>query len=233
MILTSAEQLGRDRLLATIAMYRGDNGARFDKNSDRVLNSLAANERVWEKFSEISSDRTAIKILITCVEAEQLYRTFPKRIRDEQAKLAQLEKLNGHIKALQCFLNEETQPLAPDDRLSARVVLGDGDINSAKQGLYVIEELIRYRRRVAQETLPRLGVTQKTKVNGRAAVSAALHWLVQGMQNITGEPRHGKSHRRCDLARRYRRRSNSKRLALANKTPVAKQVGSPSGTFLA
>jgi hypothetical protein len=63
----------------------------------------------------------------------------------------------------------------------------DTTISAMKRGLFLIVDRIKIERRIAKETLLRLGATRKSQID-QAGPNAAAAWLANGVHRITGKP---------------------------------------------
>lgn len=131
------------------------------------------------------------RILITLIEAEQLARTFQKRITDRKLLLEKLDQVLESVTRLKAFVDEiaaEQTDFTSSDRLSAKIK-EPANVNTMRQGLSLINDRVLAGQRVAKEDHGRLGVTRKSNMK-QASQNAAIGWLAEGVRRITGRPHH-------------------------------------------
>jgi len=183
-----------------LATFRATAGDDLDPKAAAVLDRLAVDERAAGAFAELDlNEAGAAKILTACIQAEELRRTFQDHIdlhtKSEGGKGGWLVRLSKAVAELRRFVGQLDRP--PDDRLSASLRYDPSIIEEMKRGLYYIDDAIKARRTIAKETIPRLGATRKSVDSGKAAETAAIGWLAEGVRRCCGRP-----HRRAaaDLA---------------------------------
>ena len=165
----------------------------LDRYAVTVLDRLGADNRAIEAFATFEiSPKAAESIVLACIEAESLARTFEATMKAENemlgsgGKIGRLDRLDKAVRDLRQFFDELTRK--PPDRLAATVSHSDEDVGAAKQGLYLLENAISARRQVAQETVLRLGGTRKKKDRGKAGATAAIGWIAEGVERRCGRP---------------------------------------------
>jgi hypothetical protein len=167
--------------------YRAEAGDRLDAAA-AVLDRLSRDDRAAAAFAELDLDEAgARKILTACIEADELHRNFEGHIStmlDELRKDGRLDRLSKAIADLQCFAKELNRQ--PDDRLSASLIYDLFTISEMNHGLYCLNNAIEARRRIAKETVQRLGATRKKLNDGKAAETAAIGWLAEGVRRCCG-----------------------------------------------
>ena len=189
-----------NRLKDALAAFRAAAGDDLDPKAAAVLDRLAVDERAAGAFAELDlNEAGAAKILTACIQAEELRRTFQDHIdlhtKSEGGKGGWLVRLSKAVAELRRFVGQLDRP--PDDRLSASLRYDPSIIEEMKRGLYYIDDAIKARRTIAKETIPRLGATRKSVDSGKAAETAAIGCLAEGVRRCCGRP-----HRRAaaDLA---------------------------------
>ena len=159
------------RLHDALAAYRAAFGDHLDPKAAAVLDRLSSDERAAAAFAELGlNEGGAHTILTTCLEADELRRTFEGHVRTmlhEQRKDGRLDQLCKVVEELRLFANELNRQ--PDDRLSASLRCDPSVITEIKHGLYYLADAIEPRRRIAKETVRRLGATRKNVDAGKAA----------------------------------------------------------------
>jgi hypothetical protein len=185
------------RLKKIIAAYRGDRGDSLDRHACDLLQRLATDSDAANAFATFNVDDHSAKIILsTCIDSDLLARTFRHRIAAEQGLLARLDRLDKAVAELRGFIDHTFGP-PPDprlerparsfDRLSAFIYLDPTDVNKMRTGVYLIADQIAARRRVALETLSRIGKTRKSNQKN-AGVIAAIGWLAEGVRRCSGHP---------------------------------------------
>jgi hypothetical protein len=178
------------RMHDALAAYRAAAGDHRDPKAAAVLDRLSSDERAAAAFAEFGLDEGgAHTILTTCLQADELRRTFEGHVRtmlDEQRKDGRLDRLCKAVEELRLFANELNRH--PDDRLSASLRYDPSVITEVKHGLYYLADAIEARRRIAKETVRRLGATRKMFDAGKAAETAAIRWLAEGVGRCCGRP---------------------------------------------
>jgi hypothetical protein len=176
-----------------LAAYRVAHGDHLDPKAIAVLDRLTADSEAACAFGKLNVDgRAAASILTACIEADVLARTFNDRIEiegkmlGESGKGGQLDKLDKAVADLRSFINEFD--CEPADRLSAFVRYDPADTAAMRRGLYLLADAIAVRRRIAKETRLRMGATRKMVDGGKAAETAAIGWIAEGVQRCCGRP---------------------------------------------
>jgi hypothetical protein len=180
-------------LKKALTAYRALQGDRLDPQAIAVLDRIAQDRDAATAFAKLKvNDRTASNILTACIEGDELARTFGKRIELEReilggkGKKGRLKMLDKALADLRLFLR--TLEKAPADRLSAFIRYDPADLATIRRGLYLIADAIAGRRRIAEETILRVGATRKTYDSGKAAKTAAIGWIAEGVRNNCGRP---------------------------------------------
>ena len=173
-----------------LAAYRTAAGDHLDPKEMVVLKRLETDSRAATTFAKLKLDgRTAANILTVCIEADELARTFNRRLKTEGTMLrkgGQLDKLDKAVADLRSFIKE--LDCSPSDRLSADVRYDPADTSAIKRGLYLLGNAIEARRKIANETVLRIGSTRKTVDGGKAAKTAAIGWIAEGVRRSCGRP---------------------------------------------
>jgi hypothetical protein len=173
-----------------IAAYRAADGDSLDRAAEAVLDRLSSDDRAAAAFAAFGLDENgARRILTGCIEADELRRTFEEDIGAmlrEQRKDGRLDRLSKAVEELRLFAEELNR--RPANRLSAFVTDDPSVIADVKRGLYHLADAIDTRRRIAKETIRRLGATRKNVDAGKAAETAAIGWLADGVRRCCGRP---------------------------------------------
>ena len=97
------------RMHDALAAYRAAAGDRLDPKAALVLDRLSSDERAAAAFAEFGLDEEdASIILTTCLQADELRRTFEGHVRtmlDEQRKDGRLDRLCKAVEELRLFAN--------------------------------------------------------------------------------------------------------------------------------
>jgi hypothetical protein len=199
----SSRRAGAPSLRKPIEAFTAERNDHLDKAALNLLARLAISGDAAKAVQELKmrDQRHMASILEACVETEQLYRTFPQRITEAERTLEQTERLENAASMLRKFVEEVAKRKEPSafDVLSARVREPGDNIVAMKHGLLLVTDRIRSDQRVAEETKLRLGATRKTGTIARRRRSAppaqsdarrvaAVGWLGDAVQHITGEP---------------------------------------------
>jgi hypothetical protein len=180
-------------LKKALTAYRALHAGRLDSKAIAVLDRIGQDKDAAKAFTKLNvNDRAVSNILTACIEGDELARTFGKRIELERgmlggkAKKGRLKMLDKALADLRLFMNTLEQP--PADRLSAYIRYDPADLATIRQGFYLVADAIAARRRVAEETILRVGATRKTYDAGKAAKTAAIGWIAEGVRNNCGRP---------------------------------------------
>jgi hypothetical protein len=173
-----------------IAAYRAAGEDSLDRAAEAVLDRLSSDDRAAAAFAAFGvNENRAYRVLTACIEADELRRTFEEHIGvmlNEQRKDGRLDGLSKAVKELRLFTSELNRQ--PANRLSASLTYDPSVIRDIKSGLYFLDDAIEARRRIATETIRRLGATRKHVDAGKAAKTAAIGWLADGVRRYCGRP---------------------------------------------
>lgn len=129
-------------------------------------------------------------ILLVCLEAYELCRTFDATLKKSQRLLGkrnkkqnELERLRASLKQLTKFVEQELANV-PDAWLPARTNSTPAQVAFMRTGLTLIDDEVRFLTRIAEESPGRIGATRKSR--GQAATKAAIGWLTEGVKRVTG-----------------------------------------------
>jgi len=155
------------------------------KAGDReTLKILAADRVVAKAFAAFSPDgRYVPRILSACLEAKELKRDFEGWIDHERAVLERMGKLEKAAAQLRVFAEELSK--GPRNRLAAWIHRDPAEWKTIVNSLRIIGSDASARRRIARETLPRIGVGRKVT---DTAETRAIGWLAAAIAHITGQP---------------------------------------------
>jgi hypothetical protein len=177
------------RLRDAINAYRAAHNS-LDQAALDLLNRLADSDDAAKAFMELQlCERDETRILQTFIQADQLARTFPQRIKRAEETLTRMECLDEAVDTLCKFLGEliaESKEPPTFDLLTAPILEPAVNIAQMKHGLYLLADLIDAGRRVAKEDLLRLGATRK-KGQAANAQNAAIDWLGKRVRHVSGK----------------------------------------------
>lgn len=171
-------------LLAEALRIARGAGAAADRSAAAVLDRLAADDRATKAVAKMTTDiEVACRIVRCCLMCETNCRDFTAMVAAEKAMPARLDGLAAAARSLDQFVIE--MDAGPAHALAAYVALDPGEADYLRAAISTITGLIEGRRRVAAETLPRVGATNKYKEGDE---TAAIGWLAEGIEAITGRP---------------------------------------------
>ncbi len=188
----NSRRAGAPNLRDAIDTYRADLNGNLDQPARKLLNRLANNPDAAKAFErlKLKDRREAAKVLTTCLQAEDLGRTFSQRITKAKMALIRLERLGKSVTGLRKFVGElvaEHDNNPTFDLLTAKIFEPPANIAAMKQGLDLIADRIEAGRRVANEDVLRLGATRKSQIK-QAKQNAAVGWLAEGVRRIIRNP---------------------------------------------
>ena len=193
------------RLREAIKTYRAQHNEELDGHTDKLLERMASSDEAAEAFERLKPkdhgravDGQAA-IIRACIEAENLTRTFPERVKKEKMKKEWLKRrrkaLRKAIATLRALLNEiiSEQQKAPDP-LWIRPKAPE-DIVAMGLGLATFEMWIEYvAEHVAGLNLFRLRVSRKSEAPSKALSAgqfAAIGRLAEEVKYVTGRAHYG------------------------------------------
>lgn len=184
------------RLRAAVDAYRIEHKDKLDRHALAVLGRLAGSRDAGKAFEglKLKDQQTAARILMVCIEAEELARTFSSRLTKAKTEtkyvLARLKRLDKAAAELRAFVTEKTIPLPSGTFVLSSLFFFPGGNNVVEQvtiGLDSFAQVIEFIRRFHNETPERLGATRKTKLEG-APIGAAIWWLADRVNATLGKP---------------------------------------------
>lgn len=204
MIGSSKPRAAQAYLLEAIRAYLANQESNLNEFAREVLARLANDPDSAEAFAslKLKDQSEEAAILATCIAADDLARSFSKRIQDAENTVARMERLSEAVTTLRAFVEELTSKRdrpTTNDMLS--VTIPDdppGSINAMHRGLYWIDDRIGTTQRVAKEDQMRLGATRKNglakgkpftsdRAETIAPQNAAIGWLAEGVRRVTGK----------------------------------------------
>jgi hypothetical protein len=207
MAITS-RRAGVPRLCDAIDTYRTEQKDKLDQWALKLLVRMAKSSDAGAAFELLKLDRRNVTpFLVTCIQAENLARTFPQRITKAKMTLIRAEPLGKAVAALRTFVDEhiveQKNPPAfdPLSMSGASELLGrtaePADSVALERGLYQIVEVkralywiadwIETDRRLAKHNMFRFGATRKSQIK-QARQNAAIKWLAEGVRRVSGKP---------------------------------------------
>jgi hypothetical protein len=176
-----------------LAAHRASAGDSLDPKVAAMLDRLAASKEAAQAFETIlvGDSANANRLLRACLETEELARTFKRNKSNSEliAEGGRLDRLDKAVKELRSFVEETCREST--DQLEARIHYDREDIANINRGLHIVDDMIDVRRRVAKETMPRLGATRKLADGGKAGQTAAIGWLAASVRRISQQAHHG------------------------------------------
>jgi hypothetical protein len=129
-------------------------------------------------------------IIRACIDAKNLARTFPKRLKKLEERLEHLKPLGDAATMLRRLLNEISREKKHPDVLLVRGPETDEDIKAMGLGLALFARRIFFERDLVGRNLSRLKVTRKSKTPSKtlsAGQIAAMKWFVEEVKRVTGK----------------------------------------------
>jgi hypothetical protein len=166
--------------------------------------------RVLRAIGKITEDPSAqASIMRACEQADHLRQVWNEKIEAERAICSaggRLDRLDKALLLLNDFIKEIVDNKSAG-MLDAQVIYDSHSVATMKRGLYLLSNCIAGRRRIAKETLLRLGatretgtsrsrsskaktsgITRKSRTRGSPAETAAIGWLAEGIRRACGRP---------------------------------------------
>jgi hypothetical protein len=173
-----------------VEVYRAEQIDRLDQVALELLARLAGNLDAANAFArlKLADRRKVASFLTTCIQADDLARTFTQRIDRAKETAARMLRLFTAVLELLAFVSElidqqENQP--PLDLLSSKRPEPTANISAMWHGLNLLAAHISTTRTWAREDVLRLGATRKSQIK-KAGENAAIGWLAEGVRRLTG-----------------------------------------------
>lgn len=154
----------------------------LDTDETRLTQRLVDNIEAAKRFAMVEDDSDIKRLLLVCVEADCLARTFRHRVEEARNTPRKSERYDRAISDIERLLKETQRPIR--DRLAAYVLPDNDRIHMELQALASIQDRVRTQRFIAAQTLLRLGATRKCR-SKIAAETAAIGWIADGVKRIT------------------------------------------------
>lgn len=166
-----------------------------DDTDKKALARIARSGRALEALTQLRlTDGQLNRLMFSFVGALSLRRNFKELLASEKAVQKHIGKLREAVKILREFVQEISAP--PTDPLRAWINVSDDERRTYLRTLYMIDELIGNRDRIARETPNRIGATRKSSIN-KAGENAAIGWIAASIKRITAKPNYQQA---CILA---------------------------------
>ena len=163
----------------------------LSKRELALIARLDRDAEVHAAFSLMEDHARANALLNTILQAAELQEKFPTIIEDAKRFLGsasnqgELERHEKAIDRLETFLQRlRTSEVG---RVQAQQIEDAGTLAAIREGQRALRSLIKTQRRIAEETIGRLGATRSSSAKN-AANLAALGWLADGIRRLTGKP---------------------------------------------
>ena len=206
-MVISPRPAGAARLRKAVDAYRDEQKEKLDEWALALLDRLADSSDAAKAFELLELEsRNVTPFFLTCIQAENLARTFTQRITKAKMELTRAESLGKAIVALREFVDghiAEQQSLPPFDPLSmwgtsellgqpadrtesAALQRGLRDLLEMKNVLSSIAGSIVLGRRLAERNMLRFGANRKSQIK-QAGQNKAIRWLADGVRRATGK----------------------------------------------
>lgn len=159
------------------------------KPDNTLLDRLLACRKVVAIFDQLEADgHSASTMLRLCLEANAVRHSFDAAVKDfrlwegRSKQRGRQEDLSVALQKLQAFVDAEVA-WEPTNWIASGVRVPEDEISRMKDGLVRIRKAVDFRGKMIKETALRIGATRKTQ--GKAADTAAIGWLAEGVQKIT------------------------------------------------
>jgi len=187
---SNTQMEGRQILKATLQAFCAAQ-PKLGQREQALLARLEAAGPAQDAFALVPEPGRAAALLSTILQAAELQADFglhiarAKRDLGSRTRRGELERCEKALSALRTYLSElQTGSVG---WIQAQTIESPESLVRISAGLTALEDLVGAQRRIAQETLKRLGATRKA--NGRqAATLAALGWLADGVKRLTDRP---------------------------------------------
>jgi hypothetical protein len=162
---------------------------RLKKGSPQIVKAIEQQLKPEDRGKAVHGQAAIIR---ACIEAENLARTFPDRVKKAKEMREMLKRrrkpLRKAVATLRRFLNEIiNEQQKPPDPLWVRGPETDEDIKAMGLGLVLIERRIEYvEKHVAELNLFRLRATRKSKAP-RAGQTAVIGRFADEVRRVTGK----------------------------------------------
>jgi len=179
------------RLRQAIEHYRAQHNEELDEHADKLLKRLANSVEAAEAFERLKpKDDSEAAIIRACIEAENLARTFPGRVKKLEEMLERRERLGKAAAMLRGLLDEISWEQRHPDPLWVRGPETAEDIKAMGLGLALFDRRIFFEKDVVERNVSWLRVTRKSKTL-RAGPTAAIGRLSEKVRRVTGKAHYG------------------------------------------
>jgi hypothetical protein len=167
----------RQQLTEFRQAHQGNLGQQSQKLLKRLADSSVAIEALARLENRCQRASCWQNILMACINAERLTRTFQKQIKEANETLVRVERLRKASAALRRFLSDNKNK-------NWAVLCGNGA--AIERGLDLLDNGIGTEKGVAEEAFAQFGATRKTKIES-APRSAAIWALSEAVKLHTGK----------------------------------------------
>jgi hypothetical protein len=181
----------RNQITATVLReavnaFRAKYSDTLDEWARGLLARLANSPNAAQAFErlKLKDHREEIEVLKTCIEAQELARTFANRIKIAKETLVYMEQLDTALAVLRKFIIHLNQKKSWPYSGMFSPVIEDNKVTMVR-GLELIADRIEMERCIAKESLARFGASRKSHIR-EAAENAAIWWLAQEINGIFG-----------------------------------------------
>jgi hypothetical protein len=160
---------------------------RLKKGNPQVVKAIEQQLKQQDRGKAVDGQTAIIR---ACIGAENLARTFPKRLKKLEERLERLKPLGGAATMLRGLLNEISREKKHPDPLLVRGPDTDEDIKAMGLGLALFERRIFFERDLVGRNLSWLKVTNKSKYPSKtlsAGQIAAMKLFAGEVKRITGK----------------------------------------------
>jgi hypothetical protein len=184
------------RLRNAIEAYCADRTDKLDKRAHELLTRLADSSDAAKAFQQLKlKDRLAEACILTaCIEADDVARTFDRRISKQKDVSVRAKRWDEAVALLRKFVAEVSDQkellrvgLAGFDLWSLAIFEPPADNAALQHALDLIASSIEWRRGVAEANVAHLGATRDAGIK-QAAENAAIWVLAAGVYDAAREP---------------------------------------------
>jgi hypothetical protein len=181
------------RLREAIEFYLAQHNEELDEQARELLTRLADSDDAADAFEGLKLKRDDEGAIIrACIEAKNLARTFPERVKKAKDMLKRRKPLREAVATLRALLKEIIgEQHKPPDPLWIRGLEPCEDIAAMQRGLALFEKRIEYvEKQVAELNLFQLRVSRKSEAPSKtlsAGQFAAIGRLADEVKRVTGE----------------------------------------------
>jgi hypothetical protein len=207
----SSRRAGASNLRDAIQIYRFEQQETLEKWARELLTRLADSPNAANAFDRLRlKDRRAeARVVRACVEAQNVARTFSRRLKQQKDVLVRAKRWDRAVAELRKFVAEVADQKEPQrvglvglDHWSLSIFEPPAQNAELKHALDLIASAIEWRRGIAEANMADLGATRDAYIK-QAPENAAIWVLAAGVYDAARKPpMPGKPHVRevADLA---------------------------------